>query len=181
MDAAQTAIHNKLKQVREKEGSTLSTPPNLRSTITKRDGSTVPLVLRNYQLQMVVHLLALHRFVVGDDTGLGKTVETIAALCHLWAKNPDQKVGVLTKKSSVPQWVGEFERFTEGVTVLVAKGSPRKRGAVHEAWEEATGPTVLVQGYSSACNDFSRLQHWEGHVLVMDEVTVCKNPSTRTQ
>lgn len=180
MDAAQTAIHTKLKKVREKEGLVLPAPPNLRSTVMERDGTAGPFVLRNYQLQMVVHLLALRRFVVGDDTGLGKTIETIVALCHLWAKDPDKKVVVLTKKSAVPQWMSEFEKFTQGVNVLVAKGNPQKRGAVQDEWESSVGPTVLIQGYSSACNDFSRLQHWADYVLVMDEVTVCKNPSTRT-
>ena len=80
--------------------------PNLSKEVARR-GSTVPFVLRNYQKQMVVHMLAMKRFIVGDDTGLGKTVETIASLCHLWRKDPSRKVIVLTKKSSITQWESE--------------------------------------------------------------------------
>jgi len=173
------SVHAKLKKIREKDDLKLPAPSHMASTITKRDGSVVPFELRSYQTQMVVHLLAMKRFVVGDDTGLGKTVETIAALCHLWEKNPDQKVLILTKKSSVPQWESEFERFTQHVAVFVAQGSPAKRVKIQSDWEASTGPSVLIQGYSSACNDFARIQHWEGYVLVTDEATVYKNASTR--
>jgi len=107
------------------------------------------------------------------------TVETISGLCHLWKRDPDMKAVVLTKKSSVPQWEDEFAKFTTGVNVIMAVGNPKQRAVAHDEWENATGPTVLIQGYTSACNDFGRLQHWGGYTLVMDEVTVVKTSTTR--
>lgn len=172
-------LHEKLKQVRVREDINLPVCPNLRTHFLKRDGTSVPLELRNYQKQMVIHMMAMKHFVVGDDTGLGKTIEAIASLCQLWRKAPDLKAVVLTKKSSVSQWASEFERFTTGVNVILCVGEPAKRKKLQEEWLAATGPTVLIQGYSSAGNDFSRLQHWEGYVLVCDEATVFKNPGTR--
>jgi SNF2 family DNA or RNA helicase len=172
-------IYEKLKQVRDKTDISLPATPYLRETISKRDGTMIPFVLRDYQKQMVVHLMAMKRFIVGDDTGLGKTVETIAALALIWRKDPDRKVVVLTKKSSVPQWAAEFERFTKGVNIILCVGGPETRKALQEQWEASTGPTVLIQGYSSAGNDFTRLQHWHDYILICDEATVFKNPSTR--
>jgi len=173
------SVLEKLRLVRQKEGIQLPRPPNLRETFRKRDGSEAPLELRSYQTQMVVHLLAMRRFVVGDDTGLGKTIEAIAALCYVWKKEPDTKVFVLTKKSSVPQWESEFERFTTGVQVFMAVGTPAQRDVARDAWKAATGPAVLIQGYSSACNDFTKIQGWSGFVLICDECTVFKTPTTR--
>lgn len=173
------AVHEKLKQVRQKDDIQLPDAPNFRSTLTKRDGSEVPLSLRPYQRQMVVHLMAMRRFVVGDDTGLGKTIETIASLCQIWRRDPDRKVLVLTKKSSVPQWESEFERFTTGVQVFMAVGTPKKREKAHQGWLKAKGPAVLIQGYTSACNDFSKIQDWSGYIVVYDECTVFKTPTTR--
>jgi len=170
------SVHDRLKEVRQRQDLSLPRPPNFNDTFIKRDGTETPLVLRPYQQQMVVHLLAMKRFVVGDDCGLGKTIESIAALCQLWKRDPDLKVVVLTKKSSIPQWEDEFGKFTSGINVFVAIGTPKKRGKAHDAWEQASGPTVLIQGYSSACNDFGRLQHWEGYTLIMDEVTVVTSP-----
>ena len=71
-------VHERLKEVRERQDLALPCPPNFRETFLKRDGSEAPLVLRPYQQQMVVHLMAMKRFVVGDDCGLGKTIESIA-------------------------------------------------------------------------------------------------------
>lgn len=178
--SAGPSIYEKLKEIRTKDQINLPHPPNLKKSILKRDGTEIPLDLRVYQKQMVVHLLAMNRFIVGDDTGLGKTVETIASLCMIWAKLPDTKVIVLTKKSSVPQWFSEFDRFTSGVNVFLAVGDPKQRGKAHEGWEKSTGPTVLIQGYTSACNDFTRIQGWEGYILICDEATVFKSPDTRT-
>ena len=172
-------VHEKLKLVREKADITLPPTPYLRQEVLKRDGTYAPLELRDYQKQMVIHLLAMKRFIVGDDTGLGKTVETIAALAHIWKKEPDTKVVILTKKSSVGQWKSEFDRFTTGVNVILCVGNPPQREKLQVEWESSTGPTVLIQGYTSACNDFSRLQKWKGHILVCDEATVFKTPSTR--
>jgi len=172
-------IYSKLKLVRENDDIVLPHPPNLRTKIQKRDGSEVPLSLRGYQKQMVVHLLAMDRFIVGDDTGLGKTVETIAALCMIWRKMPDVKAYILTKKSSVPQWASEFERFTTGVNVVVCVGGPKKRAEKRDEFQASSGPTVMIQGYSSAGNDFTHIQDWAGYILICDEATAFKNPGTR--
>ena len=170
---------DRLWAVREREDIALPTPPNFREFITNSRGDSVPLILRPYQQQMVVHILSVPRFVVGDDCGLGKTIESIAGLCQIWKRDPNHKAVVLTKKSSVPQWEDEFEKFTTGVEVFMAIGSPKKRALAQKVWAETEGPTVLIQGYTSACNDFSTMQHWEDYTLILDEVTVVKNPGTR--
>jgi SNF2 family DNA or RNA helicase len=106
------SVHDRLKAVRQKQDIVLPRPPNFREKLIRRNGSEVPIVLRPYQIQMVVHLMAMRRFIVGDDCGLGKTIESIAGLCQLWKRDPDMKVVILTKKSSVPQWESEFAKFT---------------------------------------------------------------------
>lgn len=178
--AIDPAVYEKLKAVRAKTELNLPTPSYLRQSLKNRDGTEVPLTLRGYQKQMVVHLLAMKRFVVGDDTGLGKTLESITALCFVWTKDPGRKVIVLTKKSSIYQWESEFNRFTEGVQVFIADGDPNTRAKAHASWEAATGPAVLIQGYVSAGNDFNRLQKWKDYILITDEATVFKSHETRT-
>ena len=167
----QEAVHEKLVAVRAKQDIAL--PPNafLRATVQGRDGSEVSLTLRNYQKQMVLHLLAMKRFVVGDDCGLGKTLESIAALTYIWAKNPTVKVFILTKKSSIYQWQSEINRFTQGVSVFIADGDPKVRHKAQTEWAAATTPAVLIQGYASAGNDFAKIQGYSGYVLITDEAT----------
>lgn len=64
------ATIEKLREVRVKKE--IKMPPNSFLRTHLPDGK--PLTLRNYQLQGILHLLAMPRFVLGDDTGLGKCV-----------------------------------------------------------------------------------------------------------
>lgn len=172
-------VYEKLKTIRSRQDLTARPPKYLRETFLALDGTEKPLKLRYYQIQGVLHLLAMKRFLLGDDTGLGKSIQTIAALCYLWEKNPSQKVLILSTKSSVGQWVGEFQRFTQGVKVFLCRGTPVQRDGVRKAFLASEGPTVMVVGYRSLVQDFSHVQDWSGMVFVADEAAAFKNPSTQ--
>jgi len=179
LDPSVEAAHAKLLKVRERTDLTIRKSPMLNDTFINLAGDEAEVKLRYYQIQMVVHLMLMPRFVVGDDTGLGKTVETIAALCYLWEKEPNLKAIVLTKKAAVVQWAGEFKKFAHGINIVVCKGTPQQRAKAREMYEKATGPTVLIMGHRSAVQDFRRIQAWQGYVFVADEATVFKNPKTQ--
>ena len=171
--------YKKLKALRSRTDLKLRPCKHLKQTFTGFDGKEKPLTLRYYQVQGVLHLMAVKRFLLGDDTGLGKTLQSIAALCYLWEKNPDQKAIVLTNKSAVPQWAAEFGKFTTGVTVITCKGTPTQRRKARDIYEAATGPTVLVMGYRSAVGDIKHIQEWKDHVVIFDEATAFKNVKTQ--
>lgn len=182
MDSKLTAAHERLKKIREKTDLSLKPTPLLKQTFTDFDGTEKPFRHRYYQVQGIVHLVTMNRFLLGDDTGLGKTIESISALCYVWAKEPDAKVIILTNKSVVGQWALEFEKFcTPGrIRVLTAVGTPPKRQKIYKEYEHATGPTVLIMGYATARRDVKYIQSWKDFVLVADEATAFKNPSTQT-
>lgn len=172
-------VHSRLKELRTQTDLALRPSPFLRETCRDLHGNASPLNIRPYQVQGIFHLLAMERFVLGDDCGLGKTLETIGALCYLWESNPNQKVLVLTIKSAVEQWAGEFEKFTEGVQTFVCLGAPKQRSAVRKSFLESEGPSVLLMGYRSAVQDFTHLQRWKNYLIVFDECSVFKNPGTQ--
>lgn len=169
----------KLLEIRKRTDLTLRSTKHLKETFTDFDGSERDLVIRYYQVQGILHLAAMKRFVLGDDTGTGKTLQCIAALCFLWEKNPDLKVLVMTTKSATPQWVKEFAKFTRGIRVLMCQGTAAKREKTITRWKEAKGPTVMVAGYRSVVRDFRQFQYEEGYVVVFDEATAFKNPKTQ--
>ena len=170
------ATIEKLRKIRVKED--LKAPP---SKILKKDiGEGIPLILRNYQVQGVLHLLAMPRFVLGDDTGLGKTLQVIATLAYLWEKRPDIPAIILTTKSAVGQWESEFEKFTSGVEVFKCLGTKKKRIKIHAEFKAySDGPKALVMGYRTACMDFDFLQTISKHVMVFDEATAFKNDKSQ--
>ena len=71
-----------------------------------------PLVLRQYQLQIIHHIVRMNRFLVGDAVGLRKTSDAIAAACWLKDRIPDVKVVVVTTRSTILQWFDEVKRFS---------------------------------------------------------------------
>lgn len=151
----------------------------LRQAFKGLDGKVKPLIIRPYQAQGILHLIACPRFLLGDDTGLGKTLEVIAAYSFICDKTPDLKMVVMTTKSAAPQWQDELEKFTTGIQTFLCQGSASYRARVRSEFEQAAGPAVLIMGYRSAVQDFNDMQEWMGHVLVFDEATAFKNPKTQ--
>ena len=103
-------VYETLKKVRASKTVKLKPSPHLRETFIDLEGNEKPFKLRYYQVQGAYHLLVLKRMILGDDTGLGKTIEAIAAMCHMFDRDPNIKIMVVTPKSTVPQWAGEIER-----------------------------------------------------------------------
>lgn len=169
----------KLKKIRQRKDLKLRKLKHLKDTFLTFGGDERELKLRYYQVQGVLHLISVKRFILGDGTGLGKTLQSIAALCYLWEKNPDMKVLVLTNKSAVPQWVAEFEKFTVGIKSIICKGTPKQRQKAYDAFNASTGPTVLVMGYRSTIRDFQKLQDIKWGCVVYDEASAFKNPKTQ--
>ncbi len=169
------ATIEKLREIRTKDNLKPPTSKILRTHLPTGQ----ELTLRQYQVQGVLHLLAMPRFVLGDDTGLGKTLQTIAALSYLWDKRAEIPAIICTTKSAVGQWETEFERFTTGVQVFKVLGTKAKREKIYDAFTQATGPKALIMGYRTAVQDFERLQPMVGHVVIFDEATAFKNDTAQ--
>ena len=145
--------YEKLKELRTRKDLTIRPTPHLRDTYIALDGVEKPFSLRYYQIQGMLHLLTMPRFVLGDDCGIGKTPTTIVALCFLWEKNPSMKAIILTNKSAVEQWASEFMKFTKGGEFLVVHNCPAQ---AHEclyhlyAHLDGTGAVEYVRGHDCA-------------------------------
>jgi superfamily II DNA or RNA helicase len=119
-----------------------------------------------------------HSFV-GNGFVNHNTLSSIAACCYLFDREPDTTVVVLTKKSVVNQWADEIRRFTMGVEAFTAKGTPAQRRKAYAEFKAHTGPKVIIMGYRTAVQDFTELQDWSIGVMILDEATVVKNPTSQ--
>ncbi|MBD3261944.1 MAG: hypothetical protein GF334_09840, partial [Candidatus Altiarchaeales archaeon] len=120
-----------------------------------------------------------HTFI-GNGVVNHNTLMSIASLCYIWEKRPEERAIILTDKSAVAQWEKEFEKFTEGVTVITVDGPPKKREKAYAAFQEAKGPAVLITNYRKPVIDFDHFQHMQGFTFITDEATAYKNPRTQT-
>lgn len=155
----------KLRTIRSrKDLKALPPTPHLRTEVTNLEGKLEPFTFRYYQTQGVLNMLSVKRMVLGDGTGLGKTIQTIGALCYLWEKRPDAKVVVVAPKSAIRQWASEIERFTKGVDVFLASAATKaskeetvfeQRKKVYKAWQESSKPSVLIMNYAILVRDWN--------------------------
>lgn len=148
-------VYEKLLEVRASKTVSLKPNPLLRTEIRGLNGQPEPFRLRYYQSQGVYHLLMMPRMVLGDGTGLGKTVEAIAALCYLWAtKEPNNKVLIIAPKSAIPQWADEIRRFTTDVEPITSTGDLASRKRAYVRFFEPGGRKVLLMNYQVLCRDW---------------------------
>lgn len=200
-------VYEQLKKVRASKTVELRSTPMMRTEIVGFDGQLVPFNLRYYQVQGIYHLLSVNRMILGDGTGLGKTCQAIGALCYLWEKDPQMKVMVVCPKSAIRQWAAEVDRFTTGVKVYIATGTPQNREKAYKEWETHVGPAILTMNYHSLVRDWDQgikksapapgakkgTQPTLGRGLldgvtssatnlavIFDEASAFKNPSTKT-
>jgi SNF2 family DNA or RNA helicase len=156
---ALAATYEKLKTVRASTTLALKASPFLRTEIADSRGKLSPFKLRYYQCQGIYHLLAMKRLILGDGTGLGKTIQVLGALAYLWPKEVNNKVIVVTPKSALRQWGTECLKFTKGIRPIVVAGDFEARKLAYEEFLNApVGPdaekVMLLLNYAILVRDW---------------------------
>jgi SNF2 family DNA or RNA helicase len=140
--------------------------------------------LRYYQVIGALHMMLLNRMVLGDATGIGKTLQMIAAFSFLLENDPSLKLIVLCPKSAMFQWKEEFEKFTTGIECRVITNEfagmtgYNARSAQYKQFKEQ----VLVMGYTPLMDEYETVKATLGsnYMVCFDEVHVFKNRKTKT-
>lgn len=142
--------------------------------------------LRDYQLKGVQWLISLYQNglngILADQMGLGKTVQTIAFLCHMRGKGILGPFLILGPLSTLPNWVAEFEKWAPKFPVILYHGSKDERAELRSSRlsskVDANFP-VVVTSYEIAIADIKFLgrHHWK--YVVVDEGHRLKNMNCR--
>jgi len=143
--------------------------------------TTIP---RYYQVVGALHAMMLERMVLGDSTGLGKTLQMIMAYAFLLNMDPTLKLLVVTIKSSIFQWEEEFEKFTTGITTRVLTNDFEKmtgyeaRKGQYSRFKE----NVLIMNYNPLLEEYDQISQVMGpnYMVVYDECTAFKGRKTKT-
>lgn len=146
----------KLRQIRSQADMALKPSPFLRSSYVDDSGEELPVKLRSYQKSGILNLLMSPQMVLGDDTGLGKTLEVLSAIGYIWLKEPEYVPVILTKKSSLYQWEAETNKFLQGMDAVTVDGSPYEREHVYEDFFQNHDPSkkrLLIMTYDVLLKD----------------------------
>jgi SNF2 family DNA or RNA helicase len=127
-------------------------------------------------------MLLLERMVLGDSTGLGKTLQSIATYTWLLEKDPTIRILIVTNKSAIYQWQEEFEKFTIGITtrVITNEYEGLKGYNARKLQYENFKENVMILGYSTIKDEYESVCQALGNnfIVFFDECTAFKNRKT---
>jgi SNF2 family DNA or RNA helicase len=172
--AAVPSIYPKLLELRKSKTAEFKNNKYLKET-TK---------LRYYQVVGSLHMMLLQRMVLGDGTGLGKSLQLIATFTFLLEKDPTLKLLIIGPKSATYQWQEEFEKFTNGITVRVltnkynGETGYNARKLQYEEFDE----NVLVTNYNPVLEEYETFHGILSpkYMVAFDECQSFKNYRTKT-
>ena len=156
--------------------------------------------LRYYQIIGMLHLFMVKRLILGDDAGLGKTAETLAAYTTIKMKEPDLKLMIICPSSVMYQWASEINKFCIGITSLIVESEDIKYidGVKLKSKDYLTGNAsrehqfglwesndndVLIFNYNTLGSNFNLLESLvkkHKFMVVFDECTSFKSTKSLT-
>lgn len=110
--------------------------------------------------------------ILADEMGLGKTLQVIALLL-MDPPKADAPALIVCPTSLIANWVREFTRFAEGMTVMVHRG-PHRAGI----YRELQKTSVVITTYDTMVNDISIFSSFEWSWVICDEAQAIKNPES---
>jgi len=138
--------------------------------------------MRDYQLQGLNWMLRLHdngiNGILADEMGLGKTLQTISLLGYL--KNFRGINGphiVITSKSTLTNWVNEFNRWCPSMKVIKFHGNKDERADLRKTLKEGKW-NVCITSYEIAIIEKTALSKFNWRYLVIDEAHRIKNENS---
>lgn len=133
-----------------------------------------------YQRRAGLLMLLRSRMVLGDDVGLGKTLETILMMSYVKAARPETKFLIFTEKNALLQWLEELALWAPSlkVRILTADTHPDIKSRITAM--RTHGMDVIITSYSMLNKYHSYLKEgmqprW---VFIADEPDIFKNTQT---
>ena len=131
--------------------------------------------LRAYQEFGARYILSLGRVLLGDEMGLGKTIQAIAAMSHLYAREPDSRFLVVCPASVMVNWCREIMKFSM-IPARLLHGALLEDSL--EAWIVRGG--AAVTNYESLSKIVGAIEgQMKIAMLVIDEAHYIKNPEAK--
>lgn len=119
--------------------------------------------MKEYQIQGLNWLISLYHNgingILADEMGLGKTLQTISFLGYLkhYRDTPGFHL-VVVPKSTLDNWVREFEKWVPGFRIITLRGSKEERQEVIQERLLPQDFDVLVTTYEMCLREKSALK-----------------------
>jgi HJR/Mrr/RecB family endonuclease/superfamily II DNA or RNA helicase len=124
-----------------------------------------------FQCEGVQFLVARTSALLGDEMGLGKSIQAIFALRILFREGSIRKVLLLCPKSVLYDWYYKFWEWSPELRVLRVRASPQEREIL---WD--TSAHIYLTTYDTLRNDIEKVKVSSFDVCLLDEMQYIKNP-----
>lgn len=111
--------------------------------------------------------------ILADDMGLGKTAQVIALICDTLEKEPESHILVVVPNPLLENWRREFAFFAPSIIPFIHYGPYRSGLAL-----ELESYQVVITPYTTMTSDISMLNDMEFRLVLFDEASMLKNPSS---
>lgn len=149
--------------------------------LTSQPSLIVNGTMRPYQLEGLNWLVKLYdnniNGILADEMGLGKTLQVISLLAYLKMNQCSAPHLVIVPKSTVSNWIREFNHWCPSLRVVKLLGDKVERAQIcselHRDPESETGYNfdVLVASYESCMKENRTIVKIKWSYLVIDEVS----------
>ncbi|CAM4805983.1 unnamed protein product [Rotaria magnacalcarata] len=108
--------------------------------------------------------------ILADETGLGKTIQTIALLAHLaCAKGVWGPHLIVVPTSLMLSWELELKQWCPGLKILNYYGSVKERQLKRRAWTKSNAFHVCITSYRLILQDAISFKRKKWKYLILDE------------
>lgn len=178
------SLVEELKQIRNMKEAKLKPSPFITGKIRAFDGSIVDCSVRNYQSIGILNLMKMTEFVLGDEPGLGKTLQVLYAYAYLRHWYPNLKLLWVGPKSSLQEKLDEVRVMLNHTRAIYVSSDLGKAGR-HQAWKQVryTGIEVAVCNYNTVMTDYQQIEEaYRDYqlMIVLDEAHTISNINTKT-
>lgn len=147
-----------------------------------------------HQITGIRDMMRMRNFLLGDDMGLGKSLQAITVAVGDIITGRAEKIIVIAPITLKGNWADELDKFTRIQHVILGQAidpknperlkplTPAKRAEQIAEFAAMSGPRVLITNYEQIGKHLTDLNKIGFHIAIFDEAHYLKNPSAkRTQ
>jgi SWI/SNF-related matrix-associated actin-dependent regulator of chromatin subfamily A member 5 len=137
--------------------------------------------MRDYQIRGLNWMIALHKDnlngILADEMGLGKTLQTISLIGYMkHFRNIPRPHLIIVPKSTLQNWVNEFNKFCPSIKVACLKGLQEERAeTIKNVIKDESQWEVLISQYETVMIEKAVISKIKWNYICIDEAHRIKN------
>lgn len=131
-----------------------------------------------HQIEGIRYLIRRKSFILGDDMGLGKSLQALTVFAADVVRGWAEKLMIVCPVTLKVNWADEIEKFT-GFPYILLEGTPANRAKQLLEFAMIEGPKILIVNYEQVTGHYEFLDGQRFDAIIFDEAHFLKNPKAK--